>query len=76
VLAEVLDALGAAPGVEVSEDFPTPLEVAGEEGTYVGRVRVEGNVVKYWRVAENLLKGAATSASAICTAFVGVQARV
>src|SRR5215218_5337452 len=75
-LPGVLQALGAAPGVEVSEDFPTPLEVAGEDGTYVGRVRVEGNVVKYWCVADNLLKGAATSASAICTAFVGVQTRV
>src|SRR5215218_1785990 len=75
-LPAVLEALGAAPGVEVSEDFPTPLEVAGEDGTYVGRVRVEGNVVKYWCVADNLLKGAATSASAICTAFVGVQTRV
>ena len=36
MLAEVLDALGAAPDVEVSEDFPTPLEVAGEGGPTSG----------------------------------------
>src|ERR671910_317483 len=57
-LSRVLQALGAAPGVEVSDDLPTPLEVAGEDGTYVGRVRVEGCVVQYWCVADNLLKGA------------------
>src|SRR5215210_8638948 len=36
-LPEVLDALRAAPGVELPDDaseFPTPLEVAGQEGTY------------------------------------------
>jgi len=72
-LREVLDALGAAPGVEVSTDFPTPLEVAGEEGTYVGRVRVEGNVVQYWCVADNLLKGAATNAVQIAESLVGAR---
>jgi aspartate-semialdehyde dehydrogenase len=78
-LPEVLDALREAPGVEFSGDaseFPTPLEVAGEQGTYVGRVRVEGNVVQYWCVADNLLKGAATNAVQIAESLVGVaQAR-
>src|ERR671914_2357557 len=50
-LSGVLEALGAAPGVEVSDDIPTPLEVAGQDGTYVGRVRVEGRVIQYWCVA-------------------------
>src|SRR5919107_1046674 len=54
----VLEALGTAPGVEVTDDFPTPIEVAGEEGTYVGRVRVEGRVIQYSWVAGKLLKGA------------------
>ena len=72
-LEEVLDALGAAPGVEVSDDFPTPIEIAGEEGTYVGRVRVEGNVVQYWCVADNLLKGAATNAVQIAESLVGAR---
>src|ERR671916_1985655 len=74
-LPGVLEALGAAPGVEVSEDFPTPLEVAGEDGTYVGRVRVEGPVIQYWCVADNLLKGAATNAVQIAESLVGVHAR-
>jgi aspartate-semialdehyde dehydrogenase len=74
-LAAVLEALGAAPGAEVSDGFPTPLEVAGEDGTYVGRVRVEGRVIQYWCVADNLLKGAATNAVQIAESLVGVRAR-
>jgi aspartate-semialdehyde dehydrogenase len=74
-LSEVLKAFEAAPGVEVTDDFPTPLEVAGEEGTYVGRVRACGNVVQYWCVADNLLKGAATNAVQIAESLVGVHAR-
>ena len=74
-LPEVLEALAGAPGVEVSEDFPTPLEVAGEEGTYVGRVRGEGNVIQYWCVADNLLKGAATNAVQIAESLISVHAR-
>jgi aspartate-semialdehyde dehydrogenase len=77
-LSEVLETLGAAPGVELSEDaseFPTPLEVAGEDGTYVGRVRAEGRVIQYWCVADNLLKGAATNAVQIAESLVGVHAR-
>jgi aspartate-semialdehyde dehydrogenase len=74
-LPEVLEALGTAAGVEVADDFPTPLEVTGEEGTYVGRVRVEGNIVQYWCVADNLLKGAATNAVQIAESLVGAHAR-
>src|SRR5918998_3658433 len=74
-LSGVLEALGTAPGVEVSDDFPTPLEVTGEDATYVGRVRVEGNIVQYWCVADNLLKGAATNAVQIAESLVGAHAR-
>ena len=74
-LPEVLETLETAPGVEVTDDFPTPLEIAGEEGTYVGRVRVEGNVIQYWCVADNLLKGAATNAVQIAESLVGAHAR-
>src|SRR5918998_6580048 len=58
-LARVLNVLREAPGVTFSghaEDFPTPLEAAGDPNTLVGRVRVEGNVVQYWCVSDNLLK--------------------
>jgi aspartate-semialdehyde dehydrogenase len=74
-LAQVLDVLREAPGVEFSgdaADYPTPLEVAGEPGTHVGRVRVEGNAIQYWCVADNLLKGAATNAVQIAESLVGV----
>ena len=75
-LEEVLEAFAWAPGVEFSgdaADFPTPLEAAGEPGVYVGRVRVEGNVVEYWCVADNLLKGAATNAVQIAESLVGAR---
>lgn len=74
-LPEVIEALRGAPGVVFSgdpEDFPTPLEVAGEPGTYVGRIRVEDHSVSYWCVADNLLKGAATNAVQIAESLVGV----
>ncbi|MDQ3864800.1 MAG: aspartate-semialdehyde dehydrogenase, partial [Actinomycetota bacterium] len=47
-LPEVLEVLGEAHGVSFSggaADFPTPIEAAGEPGVFVGRVRVEGNVI-------------------------------
>jgi aspartate-semialdehyde dehydrogenase len=74
-LARVLNVLREAPGVEFSGDaaaYPTPLEVAGEPGTHVGRVRVEGHIIQYWSVADNLLKGAATNAVQIAESLVGV----
>jgi aspartate-semialdehyde dehydrogenase len=75
-LPEVLETLRSAPGVSFSgdaADFPTPLEAAGEPGTFVGRVRVEGNAISYWCVADNLLKGAATNAVQIAESLVGVR---
>jgi aspartate-semialdehyde dehydrogenase len=74
-LPEVLEALRAAPGVVFSGDpaeFPTPLEVAGAPDVFVGRVRAEGNVIEYWCVSDNLLKGAATNAVQIAEALVNV----
>ena len=75
-LTEVVETLRGAPGVVFSgdsDDFPTPLEVAGQPGTYVGRIRVEEHVVSYWCVADNLLKGAATNAVQIAEALVGAR---
>ncbi len=74
-LAGVLEVLREAPGVMLSgdaADFPTPLEVAGEPGTHVGRVRVGEGTIEYWCVADNLLKGAATNAVQIAETLVGV----
>ena len=75
-LEEVVELLRGAPGVVFSgdpDDFPTPLEAAGESGTYVGRIRAEGNVVQYWCVSDNLLKGAATNAVQIAETLVGAR---
>ena len=72
-LSEVLEVLRGAPGVVFSgdaADFPTPLEVAGEPETYVGRVRAEGDSISYWCVADNLLKGAATNAVQIAESLI------
>ncbi len=76
-LPEVLEVFGSAPGVtgDVEADgFPTPLEATGDPGTFIGRVRVEGNVINYWCVSDNLLKGAATNAVQIAESLV--KARV
>ncbi|MBA2345137.1 MAG: aspartate-semialdehyde dehydrogenase [Rubrobacter sp.] len=75
-LDEVIEVLRSAPGVTFSgdaNDYPTPLEAAGESNTYVGRVRVEGNSVQFWCVADNLLKGAATNAVQIAESLVGAR---
>jgi aspartate-semialdehyde dehydrogenase len=75
----VLETLRDAPGVTFSgdaDDFPTPLEAVGDSGTFVGRVRAEGNAISFWCVADNLLKGAATNAVQIAEELVKTEARV
>jgi aspartate-semialdehyde dehydrogenase len=75
-LPEVVEVLRRAPGVVFSgdaDDFPTPLEAAGEPGTYVGRIRVEDRSISYWCVSDNLLKGAATNAVQIAETLVGAR---
>ncbi len=62
--------LMAAPGVEVVDDFakgiyPTPLEAAGKDPVFVGRIREDvGNPggLQMWVVSDNLRKGAALNA--------------
>ena len=63
-------ALAARPGVTVVDDvdrdsYPTPLELAGSDGVFVGRIRadlVDPAAVLFWSVADNLRKGAALNA--------------
>jgi aspartate-semialdehyde dehydrogenase len=67
-LAELHERLVAAPGVTVADDpasYPTPLETAGTDGVFVGRIRAdlaEERAVLFWSVADNLRKGAALNA--------------
>ena len=62
--------LSTAPGVRLYDDpahkiYPMPLEVAGKDEVYVGRVREDesiANGLNLWVVADNLRKGAALNA--------------
>jgi aspartate-semialdehyde dehydrogenase len=71
-------ALSVAPGVTVLDDpagaaYPTPLECAGTDGVFVGRIRAdlaEPNALLFWSVADNLRKGAALNAVQIGEALL------
>ena len=61
-VARALELLGSAPGVEVT-DVPTPLQAAGRDPSYVGRVRQDGpNALALFVSNDNLRKGAALNA--------------
>ncbi|MCX4823103.1 aspartate-semialdehyde dehydrogenase [Streptomyces sp. NBC_01142] len=58
------EVLKAAPGVELS-DIPTPLQAAGQDVSYVGRIRVDETVengIALFLSNDNLRKGAALNA--------------
>ena len=58
------------PGLKVLDDpsantYPMPIDAAGQDLTYVGRIREDGTIengLNLWVVADNLRKGAATNA--------------
>ncbi|MCU1588100.1 MAG: aspartate-semialdehyde dehydrogenase [Frankiales bacterium] len=61
-VARALELLAAAPGVEVT-DIPTPLQAAGNDPSYVGRVRQDGpRGMSLFVSNDNLRKGAALNA--------------
>ena len=70
--------LSEAPGVLVFDDpahkiYPMPLDVAGTDEVYVGRVREDesiANGLNLWVVADNLRKGAALNAVQIAECLV------
>ena len=70
--------LSTAPGVLLYDDpahkiYPMPLEVAGKDEVYVGRVREDesiANGLNLWVVADNLRKGAALNAVQIAEHLV------
>jgi aspartate-semialdehyde dehydrogenase len=62
--ARARELLAAAPGVELS-DVPTPLQAAGQDPTYVGRIRNDETVdngLALFLSNDNLRKGAALNA--------------
>ncbi|PTX58637.1 aspartate-semialdehyde dehydrogenase [Melghirimyces profundicolus] len=77
-LEEVRQALREADGVILEDDihnqvYPTPLDSAGRDEVFVGRVRkdtVHPKGLNLWVVSDNLLKGAATNAVQIAEHLV------
>ncbi len=70
--------LSTAPGVQVYDDpahkiYPMPLDVAGKDAVYVGRIREDESIpngLNLWVVADNLRKGAALNAVQIAELLV------
>jgi aspartate-semialdehyde dehydrogenase len=73
---EGVEILSGAPGLIVfgkAEEFPTPLDAAGRDEVFVGRIRRDPhlpNILHLWVVADNLRKGAATNAVQIAEQLV------
>jgi aspartate-semialdehyde dehydrogenase len=75
---EAREILKNAPGVVVEDDpfnnvYPTPIEVAGKDDVFVGRIRKDlgfENGLSMWIVGDNLRKGAATNAVQIAELLV------
>jgi len=70
--------LSTAPGVMLYDDpehkiYPMPLDVAGKDEVYVGRIREDESIpngLNLWVVADNLRKGGATNAVQIAELLV------
>ncbi len=70
--------LSVAPGVLVYDDpshriYPMPLDVAGKDEVYVGRIREDESIpngLNLWVVADNLRKGAALNAVQIAELLI------
>ena len=75
---EVRDILREAPGCLVIDKrepggYITPYEAAGEDATYISRIREDGTVengIAMWIVSDNLRKGAALNAVQIAEVLV------
>ena len=75
---EARNVLGSAEGVIVIDDpendeYATPIEVAGEAGVYISRIRQDKTVeygLNLWVVSDNLRKGAALNSVQIAEALV------
>jgi aspartate-semialdehyde dehydrogenase len=80
-LDELRKTLENAPGIVVQDDpahnvYPMPVNAAGTNETYVGRIRRDERVpfgVNLWVVADNIRKGAAANAVQIAQKWVERQ---
>jgi aspartate-semialdehyde dehydrogenase len=75
---EAREILRDAPGVVVQDDpmaavYPMPLEAAGKDAVYVGRIREDSshaNGIAMWIASDNLRKGAALNAIQIAETMI------
>ena len=80
-LEEIRNLLQQSPGIIVQDDiwkneYPTPLESAGSDETYIGRIRKDlynPKGVSLWVVSDNLRKGAATNAIQIMEGIESIK---
>lgn len=78
---EIRNLLESSPGIMVQDDlsknkYPTPLEAAGSDSTYIGRIRKDlynPKGVSLWVVSDNLRKGAATNAIQIMEGLESIK---
>ena len=76
-MQQVFDVLQRCTGVDLKDDpqhliYPMPLDAAGTDAIYVGRIRRDDSVengINFWCVADNIRKGAATNAVQILAAL-------
>ena len=79
-VAEVREALTKAPGVTLVDDpqnyvYPMPLESAGKDDVYVGRIRkdlADDNSMTLWLTGDQIRKGAALNAVQIAAYLIKV----
>jgi len=77
-VAKAMELLTSAPGVKLVDDvanraYPMPLDVAGQDLTFVGRIREDESIengLNLWVVADNIRKGAATNAVQIAEILI------
>src|SRR3989339_954510 len=75
---EIRAALSKAPGIVVFDVpeknvYPIPVDVAGKDDTYAGRIREDESIengINMWIVADNLRKGAALNAVQIAEKLI------
>ena len=76
--AEARAILSQAPGIQVFDNprekmYPMPIDAAGEDDTYVGRIREDETIengLNMWVVSDNIRKGAALNAVQIAEVLV------
>jgi aspartate-semialdehyde dehydrogenase len=79
-VAAVREALSSAPGVTLKDDpqnyvYPMPLESAGHDDVYVGRVRkdlADDNGITLWLTGDQIRKGAALNAVQIAEYLIKI----